>query len=169
MRTALIIPIAAMVLACNFPPGASAQQPAADHVVAAKDLTRDQFKALPPSQMIDFGNERITKGEYLDRIKQAIAKVQKNLPQLRQKLLAAVAARHKEVTDRENADLTAANTKVQAEIARLSAADAQAHGPNWDSRRQQAAAILDQAQRATPEERSTLEKQAADLLAPAGK
>jgi hypothetical protein len=168
MRTALIIPIAAM-LACGFLTGAAAQQPAADHVVAAKDLTREQFKALSPGQVIDFGSERITKGEYLDRIKQAIANVQKNLPQLRQKLLAAVAARHKDVTDRENADLTAANSKVQAEIARLSAADTQAHGANWDSRRQQAAAILDQAQRATPEERSALEKQAADLLVPAGK
>ena len=168
MRSALIIPVAAM-LACGFLPGANAQQPPADHVVSAKDLTREQFKALPPGQVIDFGNERITKGEYLDRIKQAIAKVQNNLPQLKQRLLSAVAARHKEVTDRENAELAAANSKVQAEIARLGTADAQAHGPNWDSRRQQAAGILDQAQRATPEERSALEKQAADLLAPAGK
>lgn len=168
MRTALIIPVAAM-LACGFLPGATAQQSAADHVVSAKDLTRDQFKALPAGQVIDFGNERITKGEYLDRIKQAIAGVQKNLPQLKQRLLSAVAARHKQVTDSENAELKAANSKVQAEIARLSAADAQAHGANWDSRRQQAADVLDQAQRATPEERSALEKQAADLLAPAGK
>ncbi len=162
---ALIVPIFA-IMASAVLPGASAQQPVPGKVVFAKDLTREQFKALPVSQVIDFGNERITKGEFLDRIKTAIADANKTLPQLKQRLRAAFTARRKEVVDGENTALADGNNKVQAEIARLVAADADAHGPNWEARRQQAAGILEQAKRATPEERSTLEKQAADLLAP---
>ncbi len=165
---ALIVPIFA-IMSCAFLPDASAQQPAPGQIIFAKDLTREQFKALPSSQVIDFGNERITKGEFLDRIKTAIADANKKLPELKQHLLAAFAARHKEVVDRENTALADGNSKVQAEIARLVAADADGHGPNWDARRQQAADILERAKRATPEERSTLEKQAADLLAPTAK
>jgi hypothetical protein len=168
MRAALIVLISA-ILACALLPEASAQQPTADQVVSAKELTREQFKALPASQLIDFGNERITKGEFLDRIKKAIAKANKNLPELKQRLLATFAARHKEVVDRENAVLAEGNKKVQVEIARLVAADADTHGPNWEARRRQAVDILEQAERTTPEERSTLEKKAADLLAPTGK
>lgn len=167
MRAALIVPISAM-LACAVLPSASAQQSTAG-VVSAKELTREQFKALPPNQLIDFGNERITKSDFLDRRKKAIEEAAKNLTGLKQRLLAAYEARRKEVINRESAALAEGNKKVQAEIARLVAADAEAHGPNWQARRQQAADLLEQVKRATPEERSTLEKRAADLLAPTAK
>jgi len=57
---------------------------------------------------------------------------------------------------------------VRSEIARRVAADAAADGPNWEARKQQAAELLHRAARASPAERSALEKQAADLLAPSG-
>ena len=138
MRAALIVPISAM-LACAVLPGASAQQSTPGLVVSAKELTREQYKALPPNQLIDFGNERITKSDFLDRRKKAIEEAAKNLTGRKQRLLAAFEARRKEVINRENAALAEGNKKVQAEIARLTAADAEAHGPNWQARRQQAA------------------------------
>jgi hypothetical protein len=76
------------------------------------------------------------------------------------------AARRKVFLDREKAKLDEANKKVPAEVDRLLSADAAAHGPNWDARKQQAAVLLKQATAADSQQRSQLEKQAADLLVP---
>lgn len=78
-------------------------------------------------------------------------------------------ARQKAFLDGESAKLEEANKKVADEVARLVAADAAAHGPNWEVRKKQAADLLKQAESATPTERPALEKQAADLLALTGK
>ena len=170
MRTALIIPVS-ILLACTVAQGRASAQPApaAGTVVSAKELTREQFQALSPDALIDFGNQRITKSEFLDRNMKAAEEAAKRLTELKRRSLADFEARRKEVLDRDNAALAEGNRKVQAEIARLVAADAAAHGPNWEARRKQAADLLDQAARATPTERSALEKKAADLIAPAGR
>jgi hypothetical protein len=55
---------------------------------------------------------------------------------------------------------------VQAPPAR---ADAAAHGPDWAARKKQAADLLARAAKASPLDRSELEKQADDLLAPSAK
>jgi hypothetical protein len=70
-------------------------------------------------------------------------------------------ARRKELLDREGAALAQGDRTVQAGIGRRVAA---AHGPNWDARRTQAAELLRQAERASPEQREALQKQAAGLL-----
>jgi hypothetical protein len=49
------------------------------------------------------------------------------------------------------------------------AADAAAHGPKSEACKKQAADLLDQAEKASPPERSEIEKMAADLLAPSAK
>jgi hypothetical protein len=54
--------------------------------------------------------------------------------------------------------LEEANKKVDAEVARLMAADAAAHGPNWEARKSEAAALLKEAATAPFNQRSQLEK-----------
>ena len=170
MRAALIVSVSVLLALSAAPRAANAQQPApaASPTVSAKALTRAQFLALSPDTVIDFGNERLTKREFQDRNSKAAEEAVKKLPELRQRALDAFEARRKELLDRENAALDEGNEKVRSEIARRVAADAAAQGPNWEARKQQAAELLHRAARASPAERSALEKQAADLLAPSG-
>jgi flagellar basal body-associated protein FliL len=170
MRAALIVSVSVLLALSAAPRAANAQQPApaAGPTVSAKALTRAQFLALSPDTVIDFGNERLTKREFQDRNSKAAEEAVKKLPELRQRALDAFEARRKELLDRENAALDEGNEKVRSEIARRVAADAAAQGPNWEARKQQAAELLHRAARASPAERSALEKQAADLLAPSG-
>ena len=68
-------PIAVTVaLVCGVSVAATAQeQPSnvAAPAVPAKELTRAQFQALAPNAVIDFGNERMTKSDFLERNKKA--------------------------------------------------------------------------------------------------
>ena len=84
--------------------------------------------------------------------------------QLRARARAQSDARRKALLDKRAAELAEANKKAEAEIARLVAADAAKHGPNWAARKKQAAELLERAAKASPLERSELEKQADELL-----
>jgi hypothetical protein len=88
---------------------------------------------------------------------------------LRARSLAEFEAQREALIDKRKAALAEANKKVEDEVNRLVAADAAAHGPNWEARKKQAAELLHQAESAAPTERSTLEKQGADLLAPSAR
>ena len=144
-----------------------AANPAA--AITAKNLTREQFQALPPEAMIEVNGERITKSAFQERNLKAVEDAAKRLPELRARARAQSDARRKAFLDKRAAELSEANKKAEAEVAKLVAADAAAHGPNWAARKKQAAGLLDQAAKATPTERSELEKRAADLLAPSAK
>jgi hypothetical protein len=78
-------------------------------------------------------------------------------------------ARRNAALDQRKAVIAETNKKVEAEIAKLVAADAVKHGPNWEARKKQAADLFEKATKATPTERSDLLKQAADLLSPTPK
>jgi hypothetical protein len=129
-------------------------------------LTREQFLALPPDAVIVINGESITKSALQARNLKAVTEALKRLPELRARARTQSDPRRKALLDKRAAELAEANKKAEAEIARLVAADAAAHGPNWAARKKQAAELLDQAAKATPIERSELEKRAADLLAP---
>ncbi len=165
-----ILPIAA-ALACGGPIVATAQEKPANlaAAVSAKDLTREQFQALPPDAVIEINGERITKSEFQARNTKAVEEAAKRLPELQARGKAAFEAQRKALLDKRAAALAEANKKVEAEVAKLVAADAAAHGPNWEARKKQAADLFEKAAKATPTERSELLKQAADLLAPTPK
>jgi colicin import membrane protein len=165
----LTAPIAATLI-CGAPVVATAQEKPtnAAAAVAAKDLTREQFQALPPDAVIEINGERMTKGAFQARNIKAIEEA-KRLPQLRERARAESQARRKALLDKRAAALAKANKKVEAEVNRLVSADAAAHGPDWEARKKRAADLLDEAAKASPIERSALEKQAADLLAPPAK
>jgi hypothetical protein len=158
-------------LACGGPIVATAEEKPANvaAAVSAKDLTREQFQALPADAVIEINGERITKSEFQTRNTKAVEEAVKQLQDNQARGQSAFEARRKALLDKRAATLAEANKKVEAEIAKLVAADAAAHGPNWEARKKQAAALLEQAAKATPTERSKLEKQAADLLAPVAK
>jgi hypothetical protein len=170
MAGKLIIPVI-LALLCGWQLAAAAQKkPAkAASAISAQKLSREQFVALPQNAVIDFGSERITKSEFLARRNRELEQAVKAMNEAKAHRQTEFEARRKALLDRESAKLADANKKVEAEVTRLSTADAAAHGPNWEARRKQAADLLAKADKATPEERSALVKQAADLLAPATK
>ena len=159
----LIVAVAAG-LASTAPVIAIAEEkPTAPAAVSAKDLTRE-FHALPPDAVIEINGESITKSAFQARNIKAVEEVAKRLPELRARARAQSDARRKVFLDKRAAELAEANKKAEAEIARLVAADAAKHGPNWAARKKQAAELLEQAAKASPLERSELEKQADELL-----
>ena len=170
MRWKTIVPVAA-VLACSVPGLATAREKAADAVSAipAKELTREQFQALAPDAVIEINGEHITKSEFQARNVRGLHEAAKQLQDLRARLQAAFEARRRALLDKREAEIAEANKKAEAEVAKLVAADAAEHGPNWEARKKQAADLFEKAARATPTERSALLKRAADLLAPAAK
>jgi hypothetical protein len=165
-----VAPITA-ALVCGSLAAANAQErPAtAASAISAKDLTREQFQALAPDAVIEINGERITKSAFQARNIKALEEAAKQVQDLRARSLAEFEAQRKAVIDKQKAALADANKKVEDEVNRLVAADAAAHGPNWEARRKQAAELLTRAESATPTERSALEKQAADLLAPSAR
>jgi hypothetical protein len=166
----LVAPIAA-ALVCGAPVVATAQEKPANAaaVVAAKDLTREQFRELAADAVIEINGERITKSAFQARAMKAVEEAAKRLPALRARAKTESEARRKALLNKRAAALAEANKKVEAEVSRLVSADAAAHGPDWEVRKKRVADLLDQAAKASPTERSALEKQADDLLARAAK
>jgi hypothetical protein len=167
MVAKLIVPLTVALL-CSWPLAVRAQEKSAQAAapIPAHTLTREQFISLPSSAVIESDNERITKGEFLARRKQELERATKAMKKRPRPDFETL---RKALLDREKAKLVEANRKVEAEVARLKAADARAHGPNWEARKKQALELLVRAARARPTESSELRKQAADLLAPAAK
>jgi colicin import membrane protein len=160
----LIVAVAAG-LASTAPVIAIAEEkPTAPTAVSAKDLTREQFHALPADAVIEINGESITKSAFQARNIKAVEEAAKRLPELRARARAQSDARRKALLEKRAAELAEANKKAEAEIARLVDADTAKHGPNWAARKKQAAELLEQAAKASPTERSELEKQADELL-----
>lgn len=163
----MIVSIAsALVLTWAAPAGAE-EKANSSSVNSANALTPEQFKALPPDAMIEIDGERMTKGAFIESRTKALEQAINQMRDAKAKSEGAYEARQKAFLDDQAAKLDEANKKVEAEIARLLAADAAAHGPNWESRKSQAAALLKDAATEPPDQRSQLEKKASDLLSPA--
>jgi len=148
----LIVAVAAGLASTASVIAIAEEKPTAPAAVSAKDLTREQFQALPPDAVIEINGESITKSAFQARNIKAVEEAAKRLPELRAR--AQSDARRKALLDKRAAELAEANKKAEAEIARLLAADAAKHGPNWAARKKQAAELLEQAAKASPTERS---------------
>ena len=167
MKWNIALPLVA-AFACACPTLADAEEKAnvPSSAVVAATLTRQQFEALPPTAMIEVDGQRMSKEEFLKRRLTDLNRAIKQMEDWKSRAEAEFAAYRKAFLDGEKAKLDEANKKVHAEVDRLLAADAAAHGPEWDARKKQAAALLTNSAAADPQQRSQLEKQAADLLAP---
>ncbi len=159
---------AALVLGLTAAAGAE-NKSSSTSVISASALTGEQFKALSPDAVIEVDGKRMTKRNFIEGRTKALEQAINKMKEIRTKAEADFEARRKAFLDAEQAKLEEANKKVEDEVTRLVAADATAHGANWEGCKKQALDILQQAKGATPMERSRLEKQAADLLAPTRK
>ncbi len=139
-----VVSITAALL-CNFLIAQSNAQEKSTNdaaAISAKDLTREQFQALAPDAVIEINGERITKSAFQERNAKAVEEAAKQLQDIRAQSLAAFEARRKALLDKRAAALAEANKKVETEVAKLIAADAARHGPNWEARKKQAADLL---------------------------
>jgi len=168
MRSNAVIALFA-VLNCGHAASAQAddqpKSPSAPDSVAA--LTPQQFEALPPTAVIEVDGRRITKEVFLSRREAALNRAFDKMKAQRARAAAEFVAARNAFLDSEKTTRDEVNKKVFAEMQRLRSVDAEQHGPNWDARREPAASLLTQSASAGPQEQARLEKQAADLLAPA--
>jgi len=164
MRWKMVIPIAAALVLGWVAAAGAEDKASSSSAIPASALTRDQFKALSPDAVIEIDGERMTKREFIERRTKALEQAIKNMQEVRAKADAEIEARRKAFLDAQKAKLEEGNKKVEAEIARLVAADAAAHGANWEARKKEAATLLNEAATAPPRQRSVLEKKASDLL-----
>jgi hypothetical protein len=164
MRWKMVVTVAAALVLIWAATAGAEDKAGSSSVFPASALTREEFKALSPDAMIEIDGERITKREFILRRTKALERAIKNMQELRAKAEAEFEARRKAFLDDEKAKLEEGNKKVEAEIARLVAADAATRGPNWEARKKQAAALLKEAESAPPDQRSQMEKKASDLL-----
>lgn len=166
MKRHIFFPAAA-ALVLGLAAAASAEDKAgSSSAVSANALTREQFNSLPPDTVITIDGARVTKRAFIESRTKAAEQAINKMHNARAKIEASFAAQRKAFLDGETAKLEEANRTVEAEIARLVAADAAAHGPNWEARKNEAAALLKEAATAPPDRRSQLEKKASDMLSP---
>jgi hypothetical protein len=158
---------AALVLGLAAAAGAE-DKASSSSAISANALTQEQFKALSPNAMIEIDGARMTKREFIDSRLKALEQAINKMRDARANTEAKFGAERKAFLDGESAKLEEANKKADAEIARLVAADGAAHGPNWEARKNEAAALLKQAATAPIDQRSQLEKKASDLLSSTG-
>lgn len=96
-----------------------AGRPAGPQVISGEQLTKQQFKALPDSAVIEFKGQRLTKAQIRARAAQrghqAVAKAQAADRQAQ----ARVAAHEAQFLQQQQAKLQAENAKAMAEFARL--------------------------------------------------
>jgi hypothetical protein len=135
----LIVAVAAGLASAAPVLAVAAEKPAAP--AAVRDLTREQFDALPPEAVIEINGESITKSAFQARNIKAVEDAAKRLPEVRARARAQSDAQRKGLIDKRAAELAEANKKAQAKIARLVAADAAKHGPDWETRKKRAAAL----------------------------
>ena len=116
-------------------------------VLRADQLTKQQFRRLPDSAVIEFQGQRMTKAQIramaARKAQAAMAKVE------------AAAGQRRAQFEQEQAKLQADNTKVQAELARLRQIAAI---------QQEAAQLLQRSQRGLPAEQTQIEQRASQLL-----
>lgn len=155
-RSTILVLALGLIVNSAGPRPAEAGEAPGPQVLRADQLTRQQFKRLPDSAVIEFKGQRMTKAQIRARAAQkaqeAMAKTQ-------------VAARQRLVQfEQVQARLHAENAKVQAELARLRQAHATPQARQVEAIEQEAAQLWQRSQRASPAERAQIEQRAAQLL-----
>lgn len=163
-RTSIVLIVGAVL--CNRVLPTSAEETRnAPPALSITTPTPQQFEALPLDAVLEINGERVTKREFLARRQRAYDATIKSVQEARARAEAEFVAHRRIFFDAQEAKLRENNQKVQAEIDRLIAADNAAHGPGWQTRKRQAADLLQQAAKeSSPHDREQLEKRAADLL-----
>jgi len=139
-----------------------AYSPAADNlsaqgkVLKGEELTKEQFKALPDSAVIEFKGQQKTKGQIIAEVeqkrKQTLAKM-KNVSKSQFEVTRA------KFLQEQKAKIEAANAKAKADFERL-----KANSAKYAAIKQEALQLFNKSKTATPAEQEQIEKRANELL-----
>jgi hypothetical protein len=123
------VALVATALVCSWAAVASAEDKpgTASSAVSITGMTRQKFEALAPDATIEVYGERMTKGEFIVRIQSATKERARMMQESTARAKTEFEANRKAFLDSEKAKLDEDNKKVQAEVARLVAANAAAH------------------------------------------
>src|SRR5208283_4884073 len=126
MKWEIVVPVATALIVGSAAIGSAEQKDGPSSVVGARSLTREQFQALPLEAVIDIDGKRMTKRQFIEHRTRALEQALHAMPEKRARLESEFNARREAFLASENAKVREANRKVEAEIARLVAADAAA-------------------------------------------
>ena len=134
-------------------------------VLKLEQLTKEQFVALPDSQVIEVQGQRTTKREFLAAMEQernaALAKLKAAAGQAQ----ATFEAARSQFLQRQQAELDAQNAKVRAEFAsRRTQRGGPARSAAHQAIHKEASQLLERAKTAPPAEQEQIEQRAGELL-----
>jgi hypothetical protein len=163
-----VILVAATSLAGSWAVVASAEDKTHEpsSAVSITGMTPQIFDNLPANAMVEVNGQRMTKQEFVTHRQSAIKQAEQKRRETYARVETEFQAQRKAFLASQKAKLKEANQKVQAEFDRAYAADAAAHGPNWEADKKRALKLLDQAAKASGQEQVQLVTQALDLLKP---
>jgi len=140
------------------------QQPPGATVFKADQLTKEQFKQLPDSAVIEFQGQRTTKGEFRAKMEQARNAAMMEAQAQASQAEARRAAHRARFLQRQQVELDAASAKVQVELARLGQAGSHAQISQMEGVQQKAANLCARSKTASPAEQAQMEREAGELL-----
>jgi hypothetical protein len=161
-KVAVLLPAAAVI-------GLLAEAKAEDgasgsSALPINNMTKEQFEALSPNATIVVRGESLTKQEFLARNSSAADAMNKKAEDARAQAKARFEAKRKAFLDGEQAKLDDANKQVETAAKKLLDQATAGRPPDYDSRIQQGAVLLERAKTARPDEAAEIESQASDLL-----
>jgi hypothetical protein len=160
---ASILLLALVVLA----PSAIAQaedKPNSTALPSPSTITKEQFEALGPNDIIEVNGQRMTKQQFLTQVETAAAAALKKAQDAQAQAKTRFEAKRKAFLDSEQAKLNDAKAKAQAAAKPLLDRAIAGRPANFDASVAKAQALLKRAATAPPSDAAEIESQASALL-----
>jgi len=133
-------------------------------VLKIETLTKAQFRALSPNQLISYKGQVMTKAAFMAQRFAAWSKNQATMQESLQKLHAKFAAAQADLAHRQRADLAARNAKVLAELSKFQQQAALlAQSPSYVALSREAAQLVARYAVASSAEKAQLKLRASQL------
>lgn len=161
------VSILLLALAVLAPLAVAAQaedKPSSTALPSSSTITKEQFEALGPNDMIEVNGQRMTKQQFLTQVESAAAATIKKIQDARAQAKTRFEAKRKAFLDGEQAKLNDANAKAQAAAKPLLDQATAGRPTNFDASVAQAQALLKRAATASPSDTAEIESQASALL-----
>jgi hypothetical protein len=130
-----------------------------------EQMTKDQFKALPDSAIIEFKGKQMTKGQFISEMNQKSREMaEKAKAEIKSKGMAEFEARRAKLLQQEKQRIAANNAKARAEFERLKQQASSAKAKQFAAIRQEAIQLNNKSKNANPAEQAQIEKRAGELI-----
>lgn len=141
------------------------EQKGQPQIFKIEQMTKDQFKALPDSAVIEFKGKQMTKGQFISEMNQKSREMaEKAKAEMKSKRMAEFEARRAKFLQQEKQRITANNAKVRGEFERLKQQASSAKAKQFTAIRQEAIQLNNKSKNANPAEQAQIEKRAEELL-----